>query len=175
MTVYGGDIIYASDLNVIENRLGKVFRKSVGTGRASTVALADDPELKDIALDIGAYEIQLRGFFSIATSTTPKLKTRWGFTGVWNNPNRLVLGPGAITTAAPNQATELNAQGSQASGQDAIYSAPVSVVWSDFLEIATSVVVTTAGNLSLQWAQTVSNAAVVTVQSDTAFIVSKLA
>ena len=174
MPVFGGDIIYAADLNDVEDRLPKFYRKDTATARTSTTTLEDDPVLSGIALGIGTYEVQLRGFFTVA-STTPKLKTRWGFTGTWNNPNRLVLGPGAAQVAAPNVATELNVQGSQASGQDAIYSAPVTVVWSDFLEIATNVVVTVAGNLSLQWAQTVSNASAVTVQPDSNFKISRVA
>jgi hypothetical protein len=175
VTVFGGDVIYAADINNVEAKIPRFVSKAVSTPRASTVTLADDPELSGIALAVGTYEIQLTLFMSFSTSAAAKLKTRWAFSGTWNNPNRLILGPGAAQVAAPNVATEANVQATQASGQDAVYSGPVSVIWSNALELASTVVVTVAGNLSLQWAQQVSTAANVNVNAGTSFRITKIA
>lgn len=174
MAVFAGDPILASDLNGVIALLPATYTKGSVTSRNTTTTLADDPELAGIPLAVGTYDIELIGFFTLATVNTQKLKTRWGFTGTWNNADRMIIGPGSAQVAAPANATEVNVAGSQASGQDAIYDAVVTVIYTGFREVTRNVIVTVAGNLSLQWAQSVSNAGATNVQAGTAFVVRKI-
>lgn len=161
--VAGGDIILASDINAQP----LTFTKLANTARLSTVTLADDPELASIPLAVGTYEIELCLFFTLTTTNTQKIKTRWGFTGTWNNQVRGVLGPGVNQVAAPNSVTEAQMAAYQSSGQDAVYDIAAGGTYGFARETASGVVVTVAGSLSLQWAQAVSTANNTTVQAGT--------
>lgn len=150
-----------------------VYTKASSTDRNTTTTYADDPELKDIPLAVGTYDIELIGFYTVA-STTPKLKTQWHFTGTWNSPIRNCLGPGSTNIAAPDIVTPSTAQGYVADSQNATYNSSTSPSYSVFREVALNVTVTVAGNLSLQWAQSVSNGSNVSVKGGTSFRIRKL-
>jgi hypothetical protein len=151
------------------------YTKAVSTSRNTTTTLADDPELAGIPLSVGTWEVELMLHYTVA-STTPKLKTRWAFTGTWNTGGaiRNVLGPSTINVAAPSQVTEMNSQGFTTDTQDAVYDSSTSSAYSAARELSRDVVVTVAGNLSLQWAQSVSNASNVTVQATSCFTIRKI-
>jgi hypothetical protein len=162
----------ASD--TLEAYIPKTYIKSTATARASTTTYTIDPDLQNIPLAIGAYEVELLGFVTFG-STAASLKTHWVFTGTWagsNGPDRVCTGPNS--TAAANAATAANFRSSQAAGQDAIYNSGDAVIFSSFREISRNVQVTAAGTLSLYWAQASSAAVNVTVQGGTAFNVRKL-
>jgi len=156
-----------------ESYIARTYVKGSTESRASTTTLTNDSELNTIPLDIGTYRIELVGFFTVG-SNTPRLVTRWGFTGTWNNPDRVCFGPGATETAAPNVATTVNVQGYQAAGQSATYNIINTAVYTSFREVSMNVVVTAAGSLSLQWAQFSSNAAATAVQPGTAFEIRRI-
>lgn len=175
LAVAGGDVIYAADINDIVTRLPVTYVKTGPTARNTTTTLADDPELSGIALAVGNYEIELVLYYTVA-STTPKLKFRWGFTGTANGTGalRASIGPGSDNTSAPDLATSMSSRGLQTTGQDSTNNSSTSASFSAVREIATNFQVTVAGNLSLQWAQSVSNASDVTVQGSSFFRIRRL-
>lgn len=172
MTVNPGGIIFASDINALA---GLVYSKPSGTARNTTITYADDPHLAGIPLAIGTFEIELIGYFTLATTSTQKIKTNWFFTGSWNNSIRACMGAGSAQVADRANITEANVGGYTCTGQDAIYDTSTSSGFTCFREISRTVVVTAAGNLSLQWAQSASSANNTTLQTGTCFIVRKLA
>ncbi len=151
------------------------YTKSASTARNTTTTLADDPELQGIALAVGTYEIELLLFYTQTTTNTQDLKTRWAFSGTWNNSDRVISGISTASTASANATTEVNMAGTQASGQDAIYGGPATVIYNSAREISRNVVLTVAGNLSLQWAQNASSGNNTTVHGGTCFNIRKIA
>lgn len=171
MTVFAGDIIHASDIN---NASATIYAKAASLSRNTTVTYADDNELAAIPLAIGTYDIELLGYFTLSTTSTQKIKTNWAFTGSWNNPVRACFGPGSAQTADRANITEAQVGGYTCTGQDAIYDTSNSSGYSCFREICRTVTVTAAGNLSLQWAQSVSSGNNTTLQAGTCFSVRKI-
>lgn len=180
MTVAGGDIIYAADINTILGLLGTFTNKSGPTSRNSGgtgTTYADDPHLSSIALAVGTYEIEVYGLFTLATTATQKIKTQWAFTGTWNGTTapRLCLGPGSAQTGGPTAITDMFFQGLHLNGQDAIYDVAAGTTnYSAFREVAGNVIVTVAGNLSLQWAQQTASANNTTLQEGSYVRVRKI-
>lgn len=170
MGLGAGQIVYEDDL---QNRFPQVYGKSGATARLSTTTLSDDPDLSGITLSVGTWSIELLLFYTVA-STTPKIKTRWIFTGTWGAHIRLCHGPGNNTGFAPNVVDTVTLQGYVLDTQDAIYNSSTSSAYSAVYEACYNVDVTVEGQLSLQWAQSVSTASNVTVQSASAFRLQKL-
>lgn len=168
--VYGGDIVSADDVNA---NIPSVYVKANLESRNTTTTLAADGELVGIPLEVGVYEIELMLFFSCA-STTPIIKTRWIFSGVWNSPVRACLGPGSDNVTAVNRATTVAALGNAADTANAVYGPDGTGTYSLARELTRNAIVTTAGTLALHWAQNVSNAANTTVQPGTSFTVRKI-
>lgn len=166
-----GDLVTA---DLLQSMVPKYYIKPSGESRNTTTTLADDSDLQGIALGVGTWEIELLLFYTQSTTNTQDLKTRWAFTGTWNNPDRNIMGIGNSSTASANVSTEVNMAGSQAAGQDAIYGGPASSVFNSAREWTANCVVTVAGNLSLQWAQNASSANNTTVQGNTAFRVRQI-
>lgn len=171
MTAFAGDFITAAAVN---DMVGRSYTKGVATSRNTTTTYTDDPELNGIPLSVGTWAIELVGFFTLTTTATQKIKTRWVFTGSWNSPIRACYGPGFAQTAGPAAATESTFSAYVSDSQDAIYDQAAGGTFGVFLEKSVSVVVTTAGNLSLQWAQSASSANNTTVQPGTGFAVRKV-
>jgi hypothetical protein len=141
--------------------LGTVTTKSAATSRSNTTTYADDPHLANIALAIGTYEVELIGYFTLATTTAQKIKTQWAFTGTWNGSTaaRACIGPGSAQVAGPTAVTDMFLQGLHANGQDAVYDAAAGTgSYTSFRELCGNVNVTVAGNLSIQWAQSALSA-----------------
>lgn len=166
-----GDLVTA---DLLQSMVPKYYIKPSAENRASTTTLADDSDLQGIPLAVGTWEIEFLGFMTQATTTTQKLKGRWGFTGTWNNPDRNVIGPGQNQTAAPANVTETNFAGAQASGQDVVVSTAVTVVFTGWREWTMNCVVTAAGNLSYQWAQNSSSVNNTTLCGNSAFRVRQI-
>lgn len=177
MTVNGGDVIFAADINSILTLLGTVTTKSAPTSRISTTTYADDPHLAAIPLAVGIYEIELVGLFTLATTNTQKIKTQWAFTGTWNGTTapRLCIGPGSAQVGGTTAVTDMFVQALHLNGQDAIYDLAAGTGnYGGFRELAANVVVTVAGNLSLQWAQGVLIANNTNLQEGSWFRVRKI-
>ena len=174
MTVFAGDPINASDVNGIVDLLPVTYTKASSTGRNTTTTYAADPELTGIALAVGIYEIELVAFFTLATTNTQKIKTRWIFSGTWNTPIRACIGPANANVGAPNAVTDATMGGFVADSQDAIYDTSTSGSYSVFREVARNVTVTVAGTLALHWAQSVSSANNTNLQSGTSFVIRKI-
>lgn len=141
-------------------------RKTSATSRNTTTTLADDPDLAGIALPAGTFEIEFVGLFTLTTTATQKIKTRWAFSGTWNGSAapRACIGPGTSQTATPSAATETNFQAVSLSGADAIYDQAAGGSYGSFRETCGIVVCSTSGNFSIQWAQSASSANNTTLQ-----------
>jgi hypothetical protein len=166
-----GDLVTA---DLLQSMVPKYYVKPTGESRTSTTTLADDSDLQAIPLAVGTYEIEFLGFMTQTTTTTQKLKGRWGFTGTWNNGARNVIGPGQAQTAAPANVTETNFAGAQASGQDVIVSTAAGGTFCSWREWSVDIVVTVAGNLSYQWAQSASSANATRLEGESSFRVRRI-
>jgi hypothetical protein len=116
--------------------------------------------------------VELLGLFSCST-TAQALKTQWAFSGTWNTPVRNCIGPGNSNTAATLDAASMNARAT-AVNTNVIYGASASSLPASFREWSANVVVTVAGNLSLQWAQNASSGNNITVVAGTTFRVRQI-
>ena len=177
LDVMAGDPILAADVNDIIDRLGRTYIKSSATSRNTTTSYSNDPELANIPLEVGTYEIELVGQFTLATTATQKIKTQWAFTGTWNGGTaaRACFGPGSAQTGNPTAVTDMFIQALHVNGQDAVYDVAAGTgSYSSFRELAGQVTVTAAGNLSLQWAQSASSANNTTLQEGSYFRVRRI-
>lgn len=150
--------------------------KTAATARASTVTPTDDPELSGIALGVGTWEIDFRGFSTMVAATTNGIRTRWGFTGTAADANRLCFGAGSGNTAGAASVTLVNAIARPWLSQDSIYSiaSGAGLSYAGFREVVSEFVVTVAGNFSIQWAQQTSNASTVSLMQSSAVTIRKV-
>ena len=159
MPLAAGQIVYEDDLDDLQ----PVEKpKSGSTGRVNTTTLQDDPDLSGLTLDPGDYDVEIAIFSTTSgtavTSTSPRLKTRWAFTGSWSGGMRSCHGPGSQnTTAGADQVTTVTVRGYDATTQDAVYNFGVTSAYTSIVEKA-RITVTATGDLSLQWAQQTANA-----------------
>lgn len=165
-----GDLVTA---DLLQSMVPKYYIKASVESRNTTTTLANDSDLVSIALAVGTYEIELLGFFTLSTTTAQKIKTQWAFTGTWSAPVRSIVGPGSAQVALTTDATETNLRAS-ATNVDATYDASTSTAFSCFREWTSNAVVTVAGNLSLQWAQSASSGNNTNLQAGTAFRVRQI-
>lgn len=161
--------------SLLRSMLPQTYVKTAATPRSSTTTYEDDPELAGIPLAVGSYVIELIGFFTLTTTNTQKLKTRWAFTGSWNSPLRACVGPGFAQTAGPAAVTESTFSAYQTDGSDAIYDQAAGGTFGVFRETCLNVVVSAAGNLSLQWAQAASSGNNTTLQFGSGFTIRRVA
>lgn len=147
-------------------------------GSASTKVnntLANDSELAGIALGVGTWEIRMLIFVSTNTSATPDFKTQWSFTGTWSTPLRAVKGPGITNVGGSDALTPMKRRAT-AVNSDSPYGLASSTAYAEVEESVSSVTVSVAGTLALQWAQNTTDAAnATTVQAGSYVEVRQLA
>lgn len=137
--------------------------------------LANDAELTGIALSAGTYHIRLLMLVNNGGSATPDVKTQWAFSGTWNNPVRLCIGPSSSNTGNGDTITPMKMVGNAANA-NANYGLASSTAWTVITEESLNVEVTIAGNLSLQWSQLTTDAVNATVmRPGTAFQIRQIA
>jgi hypothetical protein len=119
--------------------------------------LANDSELTGFALGVGTWKVHVMILAFNTGSATPDLKTQWAFSGTWNNPNRACTGPSSTNTAAPDVVTPTKMR-VDAANTNVSYGLAASATVCEIHERSATVVVTVAGSLSLQWAQTTTDA-----------------
>lgn len=149
-----GQIVYEDDLAKLRPL---VMSKTVSTSRVNNTYAAD-PDLQAMRLTPGRWALNFNGFFTVA-NTTPKIRTRWAFSGTWVERVRNCHGPGSGNVAAPDAATPSTFRGYNMASQDAVYNASTSAAYSAFTEICDEVVVTVEGDWSIEWAQVTTTAA----------------
>ncbi len=150
------------------------YTKTAVTSRNTTTTLANDPDLANIPLGVGTWEVDMLIFWTQA-STTPSLKTRWAFTGTWSGTvTRGNTGPALGNTAVASVATIINVGGPTLDTQDAVYGKDAGAGYGAVREICRNVTVTVAGNLSLQWAQNTSNASNVNIQPNSTVTIRRI-
>lgn len=158
--------------------LPRYYVKANPTSRNTTITPAADTGtgqlLAAIPLEVGTYEVELVGLFTLTTTGTQGIRTRWGFSGTVANPVRTCLGP-ADSATAPNANATIMAQAYQATGQDASYFTATSAAFAGFREIAPAFAVSVAGSLSLNWAQSVSSANNTNLQAGSYFRITRYA
>lgn len=150
------------------------YSKAGPTARTSTTTYADDPELQGIPLSVGTWEIEFTGFWTCSTTNTQRIKTQWGFTGTWTPTFRSCIGAGSTNVTSPGAIETATFSAYVTDSQDAIYSQNSGAVYGTFRELARNVAVSTAGNLSLKWAQFASSANATTLQATSGFTVRKI-
>lgn len=156
----GFDELTISQLNYM---IDDVNVKASSLTRASTTTLADDT---DFAMPLEANATYLIEYWiRHASITAEKLKTAWNPASVGWTGSRQVTGPG--TTSADTSADNDNARwGGHAFTTAIAYgnrNSAANAVWN--MEWATVITDGTAGNMTLQWAQSTSGATGVTVLS----------
>jgi hypothetical protein len=166
-------------VDVAELKLPRYVVKANATARTSTITLAADSGtgqvLAGIPLEVGTYEIELVALFTTA-ATAAGFQTRWAFSGTVNGTSsyRACVGP-----ADPATSIQANSLGNfvtvQLTGQSANYFRDSAAAYGSVREIAANVVVTVAGNLSLNWAQAVSNASATTLREGSYFRITRYA
>lgn len=151
-----GDPVFGSDFDAVAAAVGITKVKEANQTRTSTTTLLDDAELKDIELDVGRYRIFVMLTMVGGAGGIP-IVTRWGFSGTWNAPLRLVKGPTAANTAAgsadpPQQRTAVNVS------SDATYGLGTSAAYHLITEVSAQIVVTVPGLFAVQWRPNSSSA-----------------
>ena len=145
MTVFGGDIIYAADLN----NLSQYVVKSANQPIASSTTYQTDSELVTPTLAIGTWHVELS---MIATSATP-VKVKWVNTGTMAN-NRRVSGAGSsVTDNADNSTGKWAVSGF---GTDVVYGYRAATAQFHIEEWA-MLNVTVAGTITVNWGQNASS------------------
>lgn len=165
-----GDLVTA---DLLQSMVPKYYIKPSNESRNTTTTLADDTDLQGIALAVGTWEVELLGFWHQVTTNTQKIKTQWAFSGTWNTPIRNIVGAGSTQTAASNVADTVNVQAA-GSGSDSIYDVAIGTSFTSFREWSCNVVVTVAGNLSLQWAQVASSGNNTNLDAGTTFRIRQI-
>lgn len=166
-------------LDTAEWKLPRYVVKANATARSSTATLAADSGtgqvLAGIPLEVGTYEIELVALFTTA-ATAAGFQTRWAFSGTVNGTSSYRAGVGP---ADPATAIAANSLGNfvvvQLTGQSANYFRDTGAAYGAVREIAANVVVSVAGNLSLNWAQVVSNGSATTLREGSYFRITRYA
>jgi hypothetical protein len=152
-----------------------VFTKTALTNRVNAT-LADDPDLSNIPLSVGTWEIEVLLHWTMTTTNTQKIKTRWGFTGTWATTFRDCIGAGTTqsTAASPINLTDSFISAATTDSQDAVYHQAAGGTYGTIREISRTVVVSVAGNFSVQWAQNTTTANNTTVQPGSNVYIRKI-
>lgn len=130
-----------------------IYIKTSPTAHTSDAVLSDDPELSNIALSPGTYEIDLVYY---CNGSAGNVQSAWAFTGTLNGtPRRMVKGPGSSNTGTASNITH---QYRSVVNYNTAVTYELSTGEYGIEESCTSFEVTVAGNLSIQFAQGSSNA-----------------
>ena len=153
------DAIVAIDtrLSRIESTLSNYARKTSNTTRASTVTVADDPDLKLWLEANSSYFVEF--FITTASLAAEDIKTAWTVPAGVTTTNRRVLGPGS--TAAETSADNISGRfGTHLFATTVIYNGVRNSVGNQYQvqEIAVVTTGATAGYCTFQWAQGTSGA-----------------
>ena len=149
-----------------------VIVKPATTTRASTTALADDPDLTFSAAANAIYHVRFWCMFG--STTAADVKTAWtvpsGVTG-----NRTVDGPGSTASDASADNIAMRA-GAHAYTTSITYSGVRNNVSNHFRveEEAIVTVGSSAGTIALQWAQVASTADLTQLRADSAMFVRRI-
>jgi hypothetical protein len=151
-----GDPVFGSDFDAVLSAVGIRKVKDSSQIRTSTTTLLDDGEINGIELTPGRYHVKSIWTMYGGTAGIP-IVTRWGFTGTWNNPLRIVRGPTAANTTAAN-ANPPQQRTAVAAGSDVTYGLGTSAFYQVAYEESMQVSVTATGMFSLMWRPNSSSA-----------------
>lgn len=151
------------DAATLASMLPNIVVKASATAIASNTTPANDPELQNISLGVGTWEIETLLFVVGVTGGASNIITKWAFTGtLTGTPLRSTIGPAASSTVSPTVTTIYNTGGVTWSNSNTYgLGGAVTVT---LREECTSFVVATAGVFSVQWSQGTSNASPTTMQ-----------
>jgi hypothetical protein len=133
--------------------------KAANTARASTITTSPDPELSAIALTVGTFFIEFNGLMTgVGGASVGGFQNVWTFTGVATG-QRSTMGMGFGSTTG-NTGTIMRTSGASIASTGQTYGVGANTTAMRETAIVT---VTTAGNLSIDWAQGASNATATTL------------
>lgn len=155
-----------ADATTLDQCVPNIVTKASTTTITSNTTLANDSELVNIALGVGTWEIEVMLWAGGTSAAAGGLKTAWAFaTGtLTGTPNRACLGPGS--GGATTSITMVQLTGAVVAYTTAVSYGLTNTALPFYLikEECPNFVVATAGTLSVQVAQIVSNATSTTIQ-----------
>lgn len=148
--------------DLLTDMIDDIYLKTSGTAHTSDTTLSNDPELSNIALAVGTYEVEL---IFIVDGPDGDVKSGWAFTGTFTGtPARACEGPGSSNTGTPSNMTHQYRNYVSYSTAVTYGLVGAGSAW-NIRETFTTMVVATAGNLSIQFAQATSHANATTIQA----------
>lgn len=155
--------------------IDNIYVKANSTDRTTTAVVANDPDLAGIPLGVGTWHIRFKLMWAVATAT-PDFKTQWAFTGTWNTPARMCVGP-AISNAAIPTAITVWKTAAVGVATDSTYGGGGGSVSQYYIteEEAFDITVTVAGDLALAWAQNTSSADITRLRASSVCVTKQIA
>ncbi len=153
---------------------GLTYTKVTTENRSSTTTFADDAELKGIPLGVGTWEIDVMLYWFLNPAGAGGIKTMWAFSGTWAALIRSISGPGSSNTAGGSVLATSSSYG-QRENASVPYGVAAGTSYAFSREMSRSVVVSTAGNFSVQWAQNTSSVNALSVGGQSTVSVRQLA
>lgn len=154
------------DATTLDQCVPNIVTKVSTTTITSNTTLANDSELTSISLGVGTWEVEVTLWAGGTSGAAGGLKTAWAFTTgtLTGTPNRGCIGPGA-TGAASSIAVTPVTMAVQPYSTAVVYGLTnTALPFYVIKEECPNFVVATAGTLSIQVAQSVSNATSTTIQ-----------
>lgn len=142
-----------ADADMLTAMIQDNYIKTSPTAHTSDTTLSDDPELSNIALPVGEYEIDVVYY---CNGSAGNVQSAWAFTGTLSGtPRRMVKGPGSSNTGTASNITH---QYRSVVNYNTAVTYELSTGEYGIEESCTTFEVTAAGNFSVQFAQGTSNA-----------------
>jgi hypothetical protein len=146
-----------------------VFKfKAAATDRASTTTLVDDPDMGATALAVGTYLYETHLNWRCVTSVTQQIKVAMAFSGTAD------IHVGTVQTDNTSGGGNTFTPIVDATLATGIGAGPITADKSYPFLIRAIIRVTVAGNLSVQWAQGVSNANATRLEKGSYFTVQRM-
>jgi hypothetical protein len=164
-------LLQADPVNALNTNTPVQLYKAASTARASTVTLAADPDLSYAIPFAGTYRVELDlQWIAAVAGAAPGLQFELNFSGTLNGSAGNTL---AVAGLYDNTNTT-NAQSSITLNVPATGISLGMTVGQNTIRIAGTIQVTSAGTLSLQWAQNSSSANAVTLSQGSAMAVTQV-
>lgn len=159
LTVLAGQIILADDHNAL---IPKTAAKASATSRASTTVLTADPHLV-LSLPVGTFDLRGNLLIASAADAAGDFSHRWSWTGTMT-VTMGGIGPTNLLASGATSDADFVRQLPDSASPSAVSSYGASNFGVN-AAIDVRVVVTVAGNLTLEWAQLASNANATTLEA----------
>lgn len=146
-----------------------ILPKTTATARASTAALADDPDLKIALTDAGTYIVEMTLLYGAITASG--FQTSWNVAGAVTSSGRSCIGPGSSAASTDNIGMHW---GQHAYATAVSYGGRNSASALTIVQESGLVTTTGAVTITLRWAQGTSNASATTLSDQSWARVTRL-